>query len=232
MTSAKPTAVGVVDRLISVHPDELRFSFELEKQSFCDLKVVNNTEHRVAFKVKTTSPRKYFVRPNSSVIPPQEECFVRVTLQAQSEYPPDMQCRDKFLFQSTVVPPDTELGENSQDFFNKDSGRVVEEIKLKVVYIFAPSEEDSPGDNRAGSVDNGPDSDLVNLDRALQRLKTQRDTAIQQVQLLEKDIELMKRQRYQRKPYGFSILAALVVGLVGIFLGLALSFVLTKPQNA
>ncbi|KAJ8526719.1 hypothetical protein K7X08_029196 [Anisodus acutangulus] len=37
-----------------------------------------------------------------------------VTLQAQKEYPPDMQCKDKFLLESTIVnndadelPPDT-----------------------------------------------------------------------------------------------------------------------------
>lgn len=38
-----------------------------------------------------------------------------VTLQAQREYPPDMQCKDKFLLQSTIVPPHTDVDELPQD---------------------------------------------------------------------------------------------------------------------
>lgn len=64
-------------QLISVHPEELKFQFELEKQSYCDLKVVNNTEQYVAFKVKTTSPKKYFVRPNTGVIQPWDSSVIR-----------------------------------------------------------------------------------------------------------------------------------------------------------
>ncbi|XLR61434.1 hypothetical protein S83_012106, partial [Arachis hypogaea] len=55
----------------------LIYGVELEKQSFCDLKVVNNKENYVAFKVKTTSPKKYFVRPNTGVIQPWNSCIIR-----------------------------------------------------------------------------------------------------------------------------------------------------------
>ncbi|GMP95665.1 hypothetical protein CsSME_00044621 [Camellia sinensis var. sinensis] len=102
-------------QFISVQPDELKFQFELEKQSYSDLKVTNNTEHHVAFKVKTTSPKKYFVRPNTGVIHPWDSCVIRVTLQAQTEYPPDMQCKDKFLLQSTIVASDADVDELPQD---------------------------------------------------------------------------------------------------------------------
>ncbi|CAN1834824.1 Vesicle-associated protein 2-1 [Linum perenne] len=44
------TTDGGGNPMISVHPDELKFIFEVDKQSFCDLKVVNNTERHVAFK--------------------------------------------------------------------------------------------------------------------------------------------------------------------------------------
>ncbi|KAI3453494.1 hypothetical protein Pfo_010157 [Paulownia fortunei] len=101
--------------LISVHPEDLKFQFELEKQSYCDLKVTNNTEHHIAFKVKTTSPKKYFVRPNTGVMHPWDSCVIRVTLQTQREYPPNMQCKDKFLLQSTVVPPNTSVDKLPQD---------------------------------------------------------------------------------------------------------------------
>ncbi|KAK8640081.1 hypothetical protein V6N13_138443 [Hibiscus sabdariffa] len=103
------------NQLISVQPNGLKFVFELEKPSFCDLKVVNNTEQHVAFKVKTTSPKKYFVRPNTGVVQPWDSSVIRVTLQAQREYPPDMQCKDKFLLQSTVVPANTDVDDLPAD---------------------------------------------------------------------------------------------------------------------
>jgi hypothetical protein len=38
-----------------------------------------------------------------------------VTMQAQRETPPDMQCKDKFLVQSVVAPPGSSTKEVSQD---------------------------------------------------------------------------------------------------------------------
>ncbi|RZB78191.1 Vesicle-associated protein 2-1 isoform B [Glycine soja] len=134
-------------QLISVSPDELRFHFELEKQTFCDLKVLNNSENYVAFKVKTTSPKKYFVRPNTAVVQPWDSCIIRVTLQAQREYPPDMQCKDKFLLQSTTVNPNTDVDDLPPDTFNKESGNSVEELKLRVAYISPTSPEGSSEDD-------------------------------------------------------------------------------------
>jgi hypothetical protein len=87
-----------------------------------------------ASQVKTTSPKKYCVRPNSGIVPPRSTSDVigsvnphtlpakvigdalscicakteslsdfSVTMQAQKEVPPGMQCKDKFLVQSAVV---------------------------------------------------------------------------------------------------------------------------------
>ncbi|KAL0853845.1 hypothetical protein Bca101_058997 [Brassica carinata] len=57
--------------------DECIFGVELEKQSYCDVKVSSKTKNYVAFKVKTTSPKKYFVRPNTCVIQPWDSCIIR-----------------------------------------------------------------------------------------------------------------------------------------------------------
>ncbi|XP_019445027.1 PREDICTED: GATA transcription factor 26-like isoform X3 [Lupinus angustifolius] len=135
------------NQLISISPDELRFHFELDKQTFCDLKVANNTESYVAFKVKTTSPKKYFVRPNTGLIQPWDSCIIRVTLQAQHEYPPDMQCKDKFLLQSTVVNSNTDVDELPPDTFTKESGNTIEEMKLRVAYISPNSPQGSSEDD-------------------------------------------------------------------------------------
>ncbi|CAA0841855.1 Vesicle-associated protein 2-1 [Striga hermonthica] len=139
--------------LISVHPQDLKFQFELEKPSYCDIRVTNDSEHHVAFKVKTTSPKKYFVRPNTGVLHPLDSCVIRVTLQAQREYPPNMQCKDKFLLQSTVVRPGTNTDELPQDTFNKEGGNTLEEYKLRVVYMIPHSAYANIGDGFSQNLD-------------------------------------------------------------------------------
>ncbi|KAF3595169.1 hypothetical protein DY000_02024797, partial [Brassica cretica] len=146
------------NQLISIVPDELKFLFELEKQSYCDLKVANKTEDYVAFKVKTTSPKKYFVRPNTGVIQPWDSCIIRVTLQAQREYPPDMQCKDKFLLQSTLVPPHTDVDDLPQDTFTKDSGKTLTECKLKVSYISSSTTQRSSESGATNGDGNGSET--------------------------------------------------------------------------
>ncbi|KAI4372421.1 hypothetical protein MLD38_010655 [Melastoma candidum] len=215
--------------LISVHPDELKFKLEPKMQAYCDLKVVNNTEHHVAFKVKTTSPKKYFVRPNTSVIQPWDACFIRVTLQAQQEYHPDMQCRDKFLLQSTVVPPHSDIDELSPDIFNKDSGKVVEECKLKVVYAPASTPEENQEDGGLMSVRQILDS---SSDPAVQQLTEERDAAFRQLHQLQLELDMMKRRRYHHKgDPGFSVRFAFLVALIGVTVGFLLNFTLSSPST-
>ena len=52
----------------------------LEKSLF----LKNTSEYAVAFKVKTTAPKRYCVRPNSSVIKAHESVEVRIVMQARS----------------------------------------------------------------------------------------------------------------------------------------------------
>uniref|UniRef100_A0A6N2MW32 MSP domain-containing protein n=2 Tax=Salix viminalis TaxID=40686 RepID=A0A6N2MW32_SALVM len=215
------------NQLISVHPDDLKFIFELEKQSFCDLKVANNTEHHVAFKVKTTSPKKYFVRPNTGVIQPWDCCIIRVTLQAQREYPPDMQCKDKFLLQSTIMPPHADVDELPPDTFNKDSyGKVIHDMKLRVLYI-------PPSSTQGNSEDEGlkGSTQIPDANSAVQSLKDERDAAIRQTQLLQQELDLLRRRRYRKSDPGFSLMFAFVVGLVGIMLGFLLNLSLSSPST-
>ncbi|CAH2046083.1 unnamed protein product [Thlaspi arvense] len=213
------------NQLISIQPDELKFLFELEKQSYCDLKVANKTEHYVAFKVKTTSPKKYFVRPNTGVIQPWDSCIIRVTLQAQREYPPDMQCKDKFLLQSTIVPPHTDVDELPQDTFTKDSGKTLTECKLKVSYI-TPSTTQRSSESGATNGD-GNGSETIST---IQRLKEERDAAVKQTQQLQHELEVVKRRRNQMSSAsGLSLKLAAMVGLIGLIIGFILKLTLASP---
>ncbi|RDX63758.1 Vesicle-associated protein 1-3, partial [Mucuna pruriens] len=98
--------------------------------------------------VKTTSPKKYCVRPTVGIVKPHGTCDFTVTMQAQRTAPADLHCKDKFLVQCAVVPKGTTEDDISSDLvgqFLKDNGRHVEEKKLRVV-LTSPTSSPENGD--------------------------------------------------------------------------------------
>jgi hypothetical protein len=96
----------------------------------------------VAFKVKTTAPKQYCVRPNSGRIDPGSEVEVQVLLQAMKEDPPlDQKCRDKFLVQSVAVPGDKEFNNIPSVWSNieQTSKSSIQEKKIRVNFL--PADE-------------------------------------------------------------------------------------------
>ncbi|CAL9003499.1 unnamed protein product [Prunus brigantina] len=126
-------------QILEIQPKELKFLFELKKQSSCSVALTNMTNRHVAFKVKTTSPKKYCVRPNVGVILPKSTSEFSVTMQAPRAAPPDMECRDKFLIQSTIVSSGTTDEDITASMFAKDDGKYIEEKKLRVTLISPPN---------------------------------------------------------------------------------------------
>ncbi|GAV79735.1 LOW QUALITY PROTEIN: Motile_Sperm domain-containing protein, partial [Cephalotus follicularis] len=88
----------------------------------------------IFFQVKIASPKKYCVRPNTGIIKPKATCDFTVTMQAQQVAPQDLECKDKFLI-STVVPFGTTEEDITSDMFAKDSGKFIEDMKLRVVLV-------------------------------------------------------------------------------------------------
>lgn len=115
------------------------------------MQLTNKTDQYVAFKVKTTNPKKYCVRPNTGIVLPGSTCNVTVTMQAQREVPPDMQCKDKFLLQSVVAPNGATNKDITAEMFNKEEGKTVEEFKLRVIYIPANPPSPVPEGSEEGS---------------------------------------------------------------------------------
>ncbi|KAK6726628.1 hypothetical protein RB195_004761 [Necator americanus] len=68
------------------------------------LQLKNPTEKPVCFKVKTTAPKQYCVRPNSGVLPPSSSKTITVMLQPMDGVPTDVG-RHKFMVQTCFCPP-------------------------------------------------------------------------------------------------------------------------------
>lgn len=106
------------------------------------MQLTNTTGDRVAFKVKTTSPKKYCVRPSSGIIEPNGVKEVQVILQSQREPPVSYaDCRDKFLVQCIKV--DASVTEVSSELFDPAKAKEMKQTKLKVVMI-PPAKPPSP----------------------------------------------------------------------------------------
>uniref|UniRef100_A0A3B5MZ78 Vesicle-associated membrane protein-associated protein A n=1 Tax=Xiphophorus couchianus TaxID=32473 RepID=A0A3B5MZ78_9TELE len=68
-----------------------------------NLKLKNPSDRRVCFKVKTTAPRRYCVRPNSGVIDPGAAVNISVMLQP-FDYDPNEKSKHKFMVQTIFIP--------------------------------------------------------------------------------------------------------------------------------
>ena len=78
-------------------PQCLTFPVAIGKAAVQQLRASNATEDAYSFKVKTTNPKRYSVRPNVGIVLPGQEAKVTVQLPGMKEMPADMnKCKDKF----------------------------------------------------------------------------------------------------------------------------------------
>lgn len=112
---------------------ELRFLFEPRKNVSTCLQLTNMTDGSIAFSIKTNK-RKYCTQPNTGVMPPCSKRYISMTLQAQEEAPPNMQCHDMFVVQSARVSEDLTSDEITDDFLEEGK---VDVMKLPIVYVAA-----------------------------------------------------------------------------------------------
>lgn len=227
---------------LEIQPSELAFPFELMKQSSCSMQLTNKTDHYVAFKVKTTNPKQYCVRPNIGVVLPGSTCDVTVTMQAQREAPPDLQCKDKFLVQSVAAENGAATQDINAAMFNKEPGKVVDECKLRVIYVptSSPSSlsEESEQGSSARSFENGtPNSTLPQsvfrssgeaskeksseATSMISKLTEEKMSAVQQNQKLRQELDVLRKES-SKSNGGFSITFLIVVGILGIIAGFIL----------
>jgi len=122
------------------------------------LNIANPTGEVVMFKVKTTAPKKYCVKPNSGELQAGENVDVQVMLQpvtakdkSKQEYPKksDPPCKDKFLVQSVLrsfVREDDALWEtrNLKDTTLWKKVPMIMEDKMKCAFNFTTAAGPTP----------------------------------------------------------------------------------------
>eukprot|EP00058_Branchiostoma_floridae_P008460 XP_002593948.1 hypothetical protein BRAFLDRAFT_98245 [Branchiostoma floridae] len=127
-----------LEQVLILEPSgELKFKGPFTEVVTSNLKLNNPTDKRVCFKVKTTAPRRYCVRPNSGVVEPSSSINVSVMLQP-FDYDPQEKNKHKFMVQSMFAP---EGGIDNETMINmwKDADQTqLMDSKLKCVFELPP----------------------------------------------------------------------------------------------
>jgi hypothetical protein len=132
---------------VEIEPLELSFQRPFTVEVSQTLTIKNPNSSPVAFKVKTTAPKQYCVRPNAGRIEPGSQFDVTVLLQAmKSEPPADAKCRDKFLVQSVSITPDKEFAGVSAVLESTEKSQL-QERKIRVNWLAAGGETDGATDS-------------------------------------------------------------------------------------
>mmetsp|Transcript_15293 Transcript_15293/g.30697 ORF Transcript_15293/g.30697 Transcript_15293/m.30697 type:complete len:333 (-) Transcript_15293:525-1523(-) len=94
--------------VVKWEPSALQFAIVLQRNSMQELRATNTSKDRsFSFKVKTTNPKRYCVRPNVGIVWAGEDARVTVQLPSFSDYPADMaKCKDKFQVLTLELPSD------------------------------------------------------------------------------------------------------------------------------
>lgn len=112
-------------------PTEILFEGPFDRVVTSYLELNNPSNATICFKVKTTAPRRYCVRPNSGTI--EAGCKVRIAimLQPQQDETPNERFRHKFMVQSTIFQSEIK---NLDSVWQNLSPEQIMDSKLRCVF--------------------------------------------------------------------------------------------------
>ncbi|KAK9456204.1 PapD-like protein [Dipodascopsis uninucleata] len=132
---------------MEISPAVLEFSGPFTQTVTRTLHLHNKTPDPMAYKVKTTAPKLYCVRPNASRVNPGEVVDVSIILQGLKQEPSeDFKCKDKFLVQSVPITPEQETLTISDlwSTVEKTAKNTISDCKIRVHYQIPQSHSLTP----------------------------------------------------------------------------------------
>ncbi|PGH07898.1 hypothetical protein GX51_01608 [Blastomyces parvus] len=132
----------------------LRFRRPFTREVSQTLTIENNNDEPVAFKVKTTAPKSYCVRPNSGRIGAGESIDVQVLLQAMKDDKSVGTSKDKFLVQSVAVSTDKDFSNVSSiwQHVEQTSKSSIHEQKIKVEFLPPKDDAEPPATTETNGI--------------------------------------------------------------------------------
>ncbi|XP_021954376.1 vesicle-associated membrane protein-associated protein B isoform X2 [Folsomia candida] len=233
------------EQVLRIEPDhELKFKGPFNVPSTTLLKIINPSDKRVCFKIKTTAPKRYCVRPNAGLLQPGANANIAVVFQP-CELEPTAN-KHKFMVQA-LYAPDGDASIDMDSLWKDVDNTKLMDTKLRCTFENAA---DSGNQNDLNAFDEGKVtrakhdhtksqkmvSDESHGGDAANRLSVHPETVQlrQENGQLKDEIDRLKRQLKSREASGFSgmamqtnapatpmlqIILALVVLLVGLVMG-------------
>jgi len=211
------------EQILRIEPDhELKFKGPFNVPSTTLLKIINPSDKRVCFKIKTTAPKRYCVRPNAGMLQPGTSANIAVVFQPCDLEPTAN--KHKFMVQALYAPDGD--GNVDMDSLWKDIDNTkLMDTKLRCTFEM-PAGVDSGNQNDLNASEDGKvtraksedsyaaksqkmGSDESYGDTSTARLSGQQETMQlrQENGQLKDEIDRLKRQLKSREASGYSGMA-------------------------
>ncbi|KAG5286526.1 hypothetical protein AALO_G00015800 [Alosa alosa] len=228
--------------LILDPPTDLRFKGPFTDVVTTNLRLKNPSDRRVCFKVKTTAPRRYCVRPNSGVIDAGATVTISVMLQP-FDYDPNEKSKHKFMVQTIYVPssgtdmeamwrdvrPEDLMDSKLRCVFDMptENDKVHEVDSAKPAPVLNSSRVDGPSGLRGSTMD---DTEMRKLLEDCKRLQAEMSKLADENRLLRDDGVRMRKPMWSDnvmsnasaligRESAVSSLPSLLVVIAAIFIG-------------
>ncbi|XP_050424590.1 vesicle-associated membrane protein-associated protein B-like [Adelges cooleyi] len=198
--------------LVIEPPHELKFKGPFTEPVQTVMTLKNPVDKKVAFKIKTTAPKRYCVRPNCGELDAKEKAEISVILQP-FDYDANERNKHKFLVQTVIIDPITDYAEDGKTFQWRDidEGRIMDS-KLKCSFEM-PSidqliEPKNIHDETTGLLENNAEADLQKVATEMKELREEENSLRQENIKLKEDLlrlqHEIKNQNQQKRSTGGS----------------------------
>ncbi|CAM2727115.1 unnamed protein product [Rotaria socialis] len=167
---------------------DLVFKGPFTAVSITALKLSNSGSERLAYKIKTTAPKRYCVKPNSGFLDAHATTNIQVMLQPQAAGQPDDRTKHKFMVQWVAVP--NSYADDVDNFWKQDLKNLsVQDSKLKCLFSDEQPAAVVPSDSHGHRELDAPtsrndvtdDSSKSRLKQEIDRLKDENETLKEQL---------------------------------------------------
>ncbi|XP_055683816.1 vesicle-associated membrane protein-associated protein B-like [Lutzomyia longipalpis] len=122
------------EQLLLIEPqNELKFRGPFNTHVTSRMRLTNPTDKVILYKIKTTAPKKYCVRPNGGILSPQKSTEVNIVLQPFI-FDPNEKNRHKFMVQSAIAPAGAEQYASVEQLWKEINPLELMDSKLRCVF--------------------------------------------------------------------------------------------------
>jgi len=141
------------NKFIEIDPPTIHFEDVPKKSCISSVRIRNIFSSNIVFKVKTTAPKAYVVKPNQAVLAPGESMEVQFCMNPTETYPSVQNSKDRFMIAATEVGT-LSFGYNLNSIWAEKPTSSIQQNKLAANFTRAPAVVSTYENNLTMSQDN------------------------------------------------------------------------------